>query len=40
LIQLIVERGAGAVEALPKGIRESKERSAHFAGGFRESGKG
>ncbi len=25
LIQLIVERGAGAVEALPKGIRESKE---------------
>ncbi len=25
LIQLIVERGAGAVDALPKGIRESKE---------------
>jgi type I restriction enzyme R subunit len=25
LIQLIVERGASAVEALPKGIRESKE---------------
>jgi type I restriction enzyme R subunit len=25
LIQLVVERGAGAVDALPKGIRESKE---------------
>ena len=25
LIQLIVERGAGAVDALPKGIRESNE---------------
>lgn len=25
LIQLIVERGAGAVDALPKGIRESRE---------------